>query len=350
MTNVKFKISQTYLSFSFPSRSMRAWTAPLAVAVVICSLKCLVEGAAVAPRISLQRLRGVAAAGEEEDHKGRKGGDEDHYDDNENDMNEEDKKKEERSVYHPQSKVLVRIEREACPQNQQDPLGQILNMVSHSILVTSLAVSLINNINNNNNNDNNNNNNNNNNNLNDNDLSVNVVNMNMNQASLRRGFRSVRGAGHSSRQSGSIGHHAAHPLNNGVLSGALEDASLPLLTIESSSNSTTGQSSASSLAKNVRIHFSSTHQRKAAENPWMQCVSWGVCVRLAQAASASPAAWVTENLAVSILEVEIGQFMTDELRAALRYAIFLGRQEKDCEPLKARCSWKSFTSSGILYM
>ncbi|XP_045104542.1 myotubularin-related protein DDB_G0290005-like [Portunus trituberculatus] len=327
---------------------MRAWTISLAVAVMVCSLMCLVKGTTAAPRISSQQLWDMAVAGEDEDYKeGRKWGDKDEDGNDKEDTNEENKKREERNVNQPQNGVLARVGREACPQHQQDPLGQILNLVSHSVLVTSLAITLINNINNNNNNDNNNNNNDNNNNLNNNDLTVNVVNMNMNEASLRRGFRSVRGAGRSSRHSDSKGHHA-HLLSSGILSGALEDASLSLLTSKSSSNNTMSQSGASSSPENVTIHFSSTHQGKAAGNPWMQCVSWGVCVRLTQAAIASPAAWVTENLAISVLELEIGQFMTEELQVALRRAILLGRREEYCEPLKMGCSWENFTVSGVL--
>ncbi|MPC24723.1 hypothetical protein E2C01_017816 [Portunus trituberculatus] len=228
---------------------MRAWTIPLAVAVMVCSLMCLVKGTTAAPRISSQQLWDMAVAGEDEDYKeGRKWGDKDEDGNDKEDTNEENKKREERNVNQPQNGVLAR--------------------------------------------------------------------------------------------------HHAHLLSSGILSGALEDASLSLLTSKSSSNNTMSQSGASSSPENVTIHFSSTHQGKAAGNPWMQCVSWGVCVRLTQAAIASPAAWVTENLAISVLELEIGQFMTEELQVALRRAILLGRREEYCEPLKMGCSWENFTFIG----
>ncbi|XP_066964754.1 myb-like protein A [Macrobrachium rosenbergii] len=69
----------------------------------------------------------------------------------------------------------------------------------------------------------------------------------------------------------------------------------------------------------------------------MECVSWFICQRLKSKQESSVAAWIMENMTVSILEVEIASFLNSKQIAPLRRAIFKGRYSTSCDRLWEKC-------------
>ncbi|XP_064080253.1 probable serine/threonine-protein kinase DDB_G0282963 [Macrobrachium nipponense] len=69
----------------------------------------------------------------------------------------------------------------------------------------------------------------------------------------------------------------------------------------------------------------------------MECVSWFICQRLKSKQESSVAAWIMENMTVSILEMEIASFLNNKQIALLRRAIFKGRYSTSCDHLWKKC-------------
>ncbi|XP_042224492.1 M-phase inducer phosphatase-like [Homarus americanus] len=84
-------------------------------------------------------------------------------------------------------------------------------------------------------------------------------------------------------------------------------------------------------------NMSSFFSTLLTNNQTMACLSWAICRRLRDKQEASLVEWVSENLALSILEVEVLQFLTEEEQRYLRLAIVRGRYWGDCGDLVTKC-------------